>query len=121
MYGALTAGVESPRLKAFVFMAGTQSFSDWFLLWPKRDEAGRARVVEQVAFLDPPRHLAIVRGVPMLFQFASNDRFVTRAAAEAIAASAAGPKDVRWYDAPHALNAEATRDRVAWLRSQIAK
>ncbi len=37
MYGALAAGVEPARLKAFVFMAGTQRFSDWFLLYPKLD------------------------------------------------------------------------------------
>ena len=61
MYGALTAGVEAPRLKAFVFMAGTQSFSDWFLLWPKRDEPARRQVIARLALLDPTRHLPLAR------------------------------------------------------------
>jgi dienelactone hydrolase len=120
MYGALVAGVDATRLKAFVFMAGTQSFSDWFLLWPKRDEAIRTQIIAALAPLDPTRHLARTGALPMLFQFATRDKFVTRAAAEAIAASATGPKDVRWYDAEHELNADATRDRLAWLRQHAA-
>jgi dienelactone hydrolase len=119
MYGALAAGVETRRLKAFVFMAGTQSFSDWFLLWPKRDEAGKAQVAAKLAPLDPVRHLPLLGAVPKLFQFATNDRFVTKAAAEALVASAAEPREVRWYEAQHALSAEATRDRVAWLRAHL--
>lgn len=116
MYGALVAGLDAARLKGFVFMAGTQSFSDWFLLWPRRDEAARNETVRRLAPLDPTRHLARAGGLPMLFQFATRDKFVTKAAAEAVAESAAGPKDVRWYDAEHELNADAMRDRLAWLR-----
>jgi len=119
MYGAIVAGLDGARLRAFVFMAGTQSFSDWFLLWPKRDEAVRRQVVAALAPLDPPRHLARAGALPALFQFATRDKFVTTAAAEAVAASARGPKDVRWYDAEHELNADATRDRLAWLRQRL--
>jgi len=121
MYGAIVAGLEAPRLKAFVFMAGTQSFSDWFLLWPKRDEAVRRQVIAALASLDPPRHIATAGALPMLFQFATRDKFVTKAAAEAVVAGAMGPKDVRWYDAEHELNADATRDRLAWLRQHAIK
>ena len=119
MYGALVAGVDASRLKGFVFMAGTRSFSDWFLLWPKRDDAGKAEIVRRLAPLDPTRHLAAFGELPVLFQFATRDTFVTKAAAEALVTSAAGPKDVRWYDAEHALNADATRDRLAWLRARL--
>ena len=119
MYGALMAGVDAARLTGFVFMAGTKSFSDWFLLWPKRDDAGRAGAASRLAPLDPTRHLANIGTLPVLFQFATRDRFVTKAAAEALVASVGGPKDVRWYDAEHALNADATRDRLAWLRARF--
>lgn len=121
MYGAVVAGLEARRLAAFVYMAGTRSFSDWFLLWPPRGESAKARVVANLAPLDPPGHLARAASVPMLFQFATRDRFVTKSAADAVAAGARAPGDVRWYDAEHALNADAARDRVAWLRSQIAR
>ena len=120
MYGALVAGVDAARLKGFVFMAGTRSFSDWFLLRPKRDDAAKAEIVRRLAPLDPVRHLAATGELPVLFQFATRDKFVTKAAAEALVTSAPGPKDVRWYDAEHALNADAARDRLAWLRARLA-
>jgi dienelactone hydrolase len=119
MYGAIVAGVDAARLKAFVFMAGTQSFSDWFLLWPRRGEAAKEAIIRRLAPLDPIHHVGRAGTVPMLFQFATRDKFVTKAAADALAASATGPMDVRWYDAEHELNADATRDRLAWLRRQM--
>jgi predicted esterase len=120
MYGALVAGVDASRLRGFVFMAGTRSFSDWFLMWPKRDAAARAAVISRLAPLDPTIHLGRFGALPVLFQFATRDRFVTKAAAEALAESVTGPKELRWYDAEHALNADATRDRLAWLRQRLA-
>jgi predicted esterase len=119
MYGALVAGLDAARLRGFVFMAGTRSFSDWFLLWPKRGEAAAAAIVRRLAPLEPVRYLPRAGALPMLFQFASRDKFVTKAAAEAVAASAAGPKEVRWYEAEHELNDEARRDRLEWLRSRL--
>ena len=119
MYGALVAGVDAARLKGFVFMAGTRSFSDWFLLWPKRDDAVKTDVIQRLAPLDPTLHLAKAGALPVLFQFATRDKFVTKAAAEALVASAIGPNEVRWYDAEHALNADAARDRLAWLRARL--
>jgi cephalosporin-C deacetylase-like acetyl esterase len=116
MYGAIVAGLDAARLRAFVFMAGTQSFSDWFLLWPKSDQAAREAVISRLAPLDPTRYLARTGTLPILFQFATRDKFVTKTASDALAASASGPKEARWYDAEHELNADATRDRLAWLR-----
>ena len=101
-------------------MAGTRACSDRFLLWPKQDDAARTDVIRRLAPLDPTRHLAAAGALPVLFQFATRDKFVTKAAADALVASAAGPKDVRWYDAEHALNADATRDRLAWLRARLS-
>ena len=122
MYGAIAASLDARRLKGFVFMAGTKSFSDWFLLWPRRsDEAQKSQVIAQTAALDPPLYLAGIRSLPMLFQFANQDKFVPRASAEALVAAVQSAKEVRWYDAAHALNAEATRDRIAWIRRLIGK
>jgi hypothetical protein len=59
--------------------------------------------------------------LPVLFQFATRDKFVTKATADALVESAAGPKEVRWYDAEHELNADAARDRLAWLRQRGAR
>ncbi|MEI6666568.1 MAG: dienelactone hydrolase family protein [Acidobacteriota bacterium] len=120
MYGAIVAALDAPRLKGFVFMAGTKAFSDWFLLWPTRADARqRADAIAQTAHLDPPLYLARPERLPMLFQFATQDKFVPRASADAIVAAVRSPREVRWYDAPHALNADATRDRIAWLKRLI--
>jgi len=64
--------------------------------------------------------MAAQSGGPTGLDVATRDKFVTKAAAEAVVAGAMGPKDVRWYDAEHELNAGATRDRLAWLRQHAA-
>jgi fermentation-respiration switch protein FrsA (DUF1100 family) len=114
MYGAIVMSVDR-RPKGFVFMAGTRAFSDWFLLGRALDAEAQRKVQEELAPLDPIRHMGRIGPVPMLFQFASKDPFVTREAAEALAAAARGPKEVRFYDCGHALNADAMHDRIPWL------
>ena len=39
--------------------------------------------------------------------------------ADALAAAALEPKTVRTYSAKHELNAEATRERITWLKQQF--
>lgn len=120
MYGSVAAACDD-RTKAFVFMAGTQSFSDWFL-YGKPRLAGKERqdFVDQLAPLDPVRWLPKLK-VPILFQFADQDEHVPPSRAAALTAAANEPKTVRNYSADHALNAEATRERIAWLKKTLAK
>ena len=120
MYGTLAAATD-PRVTHFVFMAGTASFSDWFLYGPPRLEGeARARFVGELAPLDPIRWLPRLRG-PLLLQFADNDEHVSTARREQLAAAAPAGADVRVYKADHELSAEATRDRIAWLEHQLAR
>jgi cephalosporin-C deacetylase-like acetyl esterase len=119
MFGALAVAVD-PRPTHFVFMAATGSFTDWYLFSPKREGEARARFVTQLAPLDPIKYLPRIAPRPVLLQFATNDKFVSKEAAAALANAAAGPKTVKYYDAQHALNAEATRDRQQWLKQQLA-
>jgi cephalosporin-C deacetylase-like acetyl esterase len=119
MYGALAVAVD-PRPTHFVFMAGTRSFSDWFLFSPKRDLDARARVIARLAPLDPIAYLPKIAPRPILLQFGTSDKFVSKEAAAALAGAGREPKTVKYYDAPHALNADATRDRQAWLKRELA-
>jgi hypothetical protein len=48
MYGALAVAAD-PRITHFVYMAGTKSFSDWFLLTPKREGADRDAFIAKLA------------------------------------------------------------------------
>lgn len=118
MYGSVATAVD-PRLTHFVFMAGTRSFSDWFLYSPKREGDARARVIATLAPLDPIAFLPRISPRPVLLQFAKQDKFVSNEAAASMADATGSPKTVKYYDAEHALNAEATRDRQAWLKREL--
>jgi len=118
MYGALAAASD-PRVTHFVFMAGTRSFSDWFLFAPKREGEARTTFIALLAPLDPIAYLPKIAPRPVLLQFATNDKFVSSEAAAAIADAAGSPKTVKYYDAEHALNEQATRDRQAWLKREL--
>jgi dienelactone hydrolase len=114
MYGTL-AGALDKRFGAWVLMAMTPSFSDWFLYHPKLEGEARQRFIDQMAPLDPVRFVGALAPSPVLMQWAANDPHVPKARADAYVAAAREPKDVRWYDAGHGLNDRATRERISWL------
>ena len=113
MYGAVMTAVDR-RPKALVYIAGTTSFSDWFLLGRELDADARRKVHDELAPLDPVHHLPSV-AVPVLFQFAQKDPYVSREAADALVAAAREPKEVRFYECGHEMDRHAVRDRVDWL------
>jgi predicted esterase len=117
MYGTLAAVVD-PRVTHFVFMAGTASFSDWFLYRPKLEGEAREKFVAQLAPLDPVRWVPKLRG-PVLMQFADTDEHVSTARREQLATAAPKGAEVRVYRAGHELSEESTRERLAWLRKTL--
>ena len=117
MYGSIAAVVD-PRVTHFVFMAGTASFSDWFLYGPKLEGAAREQFIDQLAPLDPVKWVPKLRG-PVLMQFADTDEHVSTARREQLAAAAPRGADVRVYKAGHELSAESTRERLEWLRQKL--
>lgn len=118
MYGALAAAAD-PRVTAFVYMAGTSSFTDWFLFAPKREGAEKEAFVATLAPLDPIKYLPRISPRPILLQFGSKDHFVKNDAAKAMADAVTGPKTVKTYDFEHELTYQARLDRLAWLREQF--
>lgn len=114
MYGALLASADQ-RPAVYALQAGTTSFSDWFLFGPKMEEEARKKFVEQLAPLDPVKHIGAAEGRPILLQFGKKDRFVTVEKGEQFFTAAREPKQILWYDAPHSLNEQAVKDRLAWL------
>ena len=118
MYGSIAAAVD-PRVTHFVFMAGTASFSDWFLYGPKLEREARDTFIAELAPLDPVKWVPKLRG-PVLMQFADNDEHVSTARREQLAAAAPRGTDVRVYKAGHELNETATTERLAWLRKTLA-
>ena len=118
MYGALAAAAD-PRVTAFVYMAGTRSFTDWFLFTPKREGAAKEAFVAKLAPLDPITYLPKISPRPILLQFGTKDQFVTKEAATAMADAVTGPKTVKMYDFEHELTYQARLDRIAWLKEQL--
>ncbi len=120
MYGAVVAGVEK-RVKAYVLMAGTGSFSDWSLkYWAATRARGEQFYRLTMSAVDPLRHVANAAPAALLFQFANTDEFITKETATAFFNRASDPKQIEWYDAEHDLNLDAARnDRRAWLARQL--
>jgi cephalosporin-C deacetylase-like acetyl esterase len=118
MYGAIVAGLD-PRITSFVFVAGTSKFADWFTLGRKLDPTAREAVYKDLASFDPVLHVARVKAGQVLFQFATKDPYVSRAAADALVAAVSVPKESKFYDCGHGMSMEAMHDRVAWLLKHV--
>jgi hypothetical protein len=48
-----------------------------------------------------------------------NDNFIDLADAQQSYAVSSQPKKIDWYDVGHTLNDQATKDRLAWLETQL--
>lgn len=118
MFGAVLASVDK-RPTAFALQAGTASFSDWYLLGRKLDDAERLKVVEGLAVLDPVRYIGAAAPRPVLLQFGRSDHYVPEDKAQALYRAANPPKQILWYDAGHGLDLRAVADRMAWLKKQL--
>ena len=55
----------------------------------------------------------------VLLQYATREDFLTPERAREYYPLVSEPKSLKFYDAPHALNAEARRDRVAFLVKEL--
>ena len=121
MYGLLLASVERERISAVVAMNVDATFGNWFATF-FLGLSGDATIAYERLFeaVDPIRHVADRRGVPLLFQFAEPDFFVPDATRRALVSLADGPKDYRLYPgAGHELDAAARADREAWLTARL--
>jgi dienelactone hydrolase len=118
MYGVLVGSLDQ-RPTHYVLMAATPRFSDWYLYSPKLDGEAREAFIRQMSEIDPISHIQSLSPAPVFFQFATNDPHVPKERAEEFFAAATEPKEMKWYEAGHALNQDATIDRKAWLKEKL--
>ena len=120
MFGALVSGVDK-RLKTFIFVAGMGSFSDWSLkYWSGPSKNGAEAYKQALRDVDPIAYVFYAAPAALFFQFANNDKFISKDVANAFFAVASKPKQVKWYDATHDMNVEeARKDRREWLARQL--
>ena len=120
MFGAINSGLEQ-RAKAYVLMAGMGTFSEWSLkYWPGPAKKGREMYRQKVSTVDPIHFVKEAAPANFLFQFSTNDKYISREEAQEFFKAASEPKTIKWYDTDHQLNIDAAaRDRTAWLREQL--
>lgn len=124
MVGGFLSGIDR-RFKALVLMAGgladevdmkTKEYEDY------RQKIGPERLdafVARYAWLDPGKYVRHAAPAVVFMQFATQEKFLTAERARQYAEVVSNPKRLEIYDAPHALNAEARRDRLAFLSEQL--
>lgn len=122
--GGFLSGLDK-RFHAFVLMAGGLSDevdmkSEEFQQF--RQKVGPAKVdafVAEFAWTDPGKFVSHAAPATVFLQYATQEKFLTAERARQYAALVSEPKQLKFYDAPHALNAEARRDRIAFLTTQL--
>jgi len=122
--GGILSGVDK-RFKAFVLMAG--GLSDALDLKSEDLQKYRLEVgpekfdafIARNGWLDPGLFVAHAAPATVFLQYGGQEKFLNPERARAYAAIVSEPKKLKIYDAPHALNAEATRDRIAFLCEQL--
>ena len=122
--GALLSGLDR-RFKAFVLMAG--SMSDELSQNTKEFREFRQKVgpekldafVAKYYYLDQGKFVSHAAPAVVFLQFATQEKFLTPDRARQHAAVVSEPKQFKLYEAPHALNAEARRDRIQFLIEQL--
>lgn len=121
MYGSLVAAVDR-RVKAYVLMAGTYSFADWFVFGSDFSLEQQQKYIQAMQPLAPTNFISQAAPAALFFQFAHSDYFVPERAAQTFYDAASQPKEIGWYDATHNMQDmknETQRDRVAWTRKQL--
>ena len=122
--GAILSGVER-RFKAFVLMAGaisdevdlkTGGFAQF------RQQVGPEKFDAYMAshtYFDQGLYVSHAAPAAVFLQYATQEPYLTPERARAYEKVVSEPKRFKLYEAPHALNAEARRDRIAFLSEQL--
>jgi hypothetical protein len=121
--GAILSGVDR-RLKAFVLMAG--SLSDVVDLQSKEEQEHRLKVgparydafMKKYAWIDPGKYVAHAAPAFVFLQY-GKEKYFTPERIREYEKIVSEPKRLAIYDAPHALNAKARRDRIQFLTERL--
>ncbi len=120
MFGATLASRDR-RPAAWVYIAGTDRYAEWFTLGQTLAPSARDQVFAAFRALDPVETMGATAPSPVLLQFADKDRFVTRRAADALIAAAGASATAIFYDCGHEMNRHAMDDRVVWLVERLRR
>jgi dienelactone hydrolase len=122
--GALFGGIER-RIKAAVLVVGDGGLVSHFTgpedlnFMAGLSCATRIDWFRAMTPIEPIRFIAHASPTSLLLQNGWLDNLVPVADAEDLHTAAPQPKTIRWYDAGHGLNQQATFDRLDWLHEKI--
>lgn len=126
--GAILAAVEK-RVRAYVIMAGAPSLTEFLrtstipAIVKTRESLTKKQqenYFKTLAAVDPINYISHVAPAVLFLQFGKTDHYPTEENAKVYSEKASKPKLIKFYEAGHALNDEAKRDREAWLREQLS-
>jgi len=123
--GAFLSGLDK-RFKAFVIMAGDISFEvdkNTKALQEYRRKIGPEKLdayTEKYSWQDEGKYISHAAPATVFLQYATEEPFLNGDIAKQYLEVVSEPKTLKIYDAPHALNAQATRDRIAFLADQLS-
>ncbi len=115
--GGVLAGVDK-RLKTLVLMAGGLADIESMDTPEFRKEAGNATVdnyIRDYWWLDPAVYIPHAAPAAVFLQYGRKDPTLSEASAHHYFEMLSEPKALKFYDAGHALDSAARRDRIAWL------
>ena len=111
----IAAGVDE-RVRAVVLMStGAAPVAEYVSAAPAELKDDVEAVLPDI---DPLSHVDDIRGA-LLVQAARADSVVPQRALQAVIDAAPDDATVEWYATDHALDEQATRDRLAWLGEQL--
>jgi dienelactone hydrolase len=122
--GAFLAGVD-PRFRAFVLMAGT--LSDEVDMKSKEAQEFRQQIgvekydsfIAKYSWLDEGRYINHASPANVFLQYATEEDFLTPDRVKQYYEIVSEPKSLKFYAGPHALTAQALRDRIEFLVAQL--
>jgi len=123
--GGFLSGIDR-RFKAFVIMAG--DLSDEVDMKTKMFQAYREKIgaerfdafARRYSWVDAGKYVSQAAPAAMFLQYATDEPFLTGDVAKQYLEIVSEPKKLKVYEAPHALDAEATRDRIGFLAEQLS-
>jgi uncharacterized protein len=122
--GALFVGIER-RIKAAVLVVGDGGLVSHFTgpedssFMASLSCATRVAWFRAMAPIEPIRFIPHAPPTALLLQSGRIDNLVPEADAQALHTAAPEPRTIRWYDAGHGLNQQASFDRQDWLHDTI--
>lgn len=121
MFGTVVAAVD-PRPKAYVLIAGTSRFSDWYLFGsstgvPKGED--REKFLAQLAPIEPVNVIGKAKAT-LFFQLGEEDQYTPRKEFIDVYLAAPETKRIATYKSDHPMEAGIIRfDRQVWLAEQL--